>query len=82
MTKWDLSQGCRIGSTSEKSNNVIHVKRIKKTDIIISIVVEKDLLIKPKILSGLKSQINKNTLNKLEIEGNFINLIIGRKIYS
>ena len=32
MTKWLLSQECKVSSILEKSNNVIyHIKRVKKT---------------------------------------------------
>ena len=43
MTKWDLSQVCKAGSTFGKSINVIHhINRLKKKNhVIISIDVEK-----------------------------------------
>lgn len=45
MTKWDLSQLCRAGSTIQKSINVIHfINRLKKKiHAIISIEAEEAL---------------------------------------
>ena len=43
MIKWDLSQGCKDGSMSEKSISVIyHINKLKnKTHMVISIDAEK-----------------------------------------
>lgn len=70
-TKNDLSQGCKIGLTYENQSNinVIHyIKNIKaKTRMIISIDAGKTCKKKKTFII--------NVFSKLEIEGNFLNLI-------
>ena len=64
MTKWDSSQGCKDGTTFEKSINIIHyINKKHKNHMTISIDAEK-AFDKPQHPFMIK------TLNKLGIEGN------------
>lgn len=77
MIKWDLSQEYKVGSTSEKSINVVFQTKIIKNrnHIIISIEGERALdRTWHHFTEGNIGQQNQKTFNRLGTEVNILNL--------
>ena len=63
MIKWDLSQGCKLSSMSEN-----HINKLKNKTHIISIDSEKPF-------DKIQHQSLINTLQKVSIDGSYLNII-------
>ena len=69
MTKWDSSQGCKDGTTFEKSINIIHcINKKDKNHMIISIDAKK-------AFNKIQHPFMIKTLSKMGIEGKYLNII-------
>ena len=70
MIKWDLFQGCRDGTKFKKSINIIHHINKKKDKNIM--IISRDA---EKAFDKIQHPFMIKTLNKMGIEGKYLNII-------